>query len=578
MQLPPKSSRKISLFGMTLTADDLTVRYVPAQDTVTVSGATSFWAGDGMIFGGVAAPLGTASDPGIVVQNGSLTRLDVTLNGGFHLGGFALTANNLEVRYNGPSHQMQIGGGIDLQLTQGIHGAALLPNGGITIDTQTGAVQVHGVEVRLDLQLGAFAIHDLDIVYTNTNGVIGVAASGHVQFPVGFTIGGNFGFQGGRLTEIGLSYDAGRSPGIAVGNTGLFVTLIQAHLTNLDDPANVNVAGTLGVTCGERVTVMGTTAALFTATGQVTVNSDELNLDADVQLVGGILGTGHAGLHLNWLQGEYTADVQAELFGGIFQVGGGLNCRSDGSLRLDVSGALHLPGGLPVVGGMALADASVHLRYSPGAGAQNYVSGTASAGGVGNVTFTKYFDGTVNLSTLQNGLQDAYHFLQNGFADLRTQFQSGLRTLRETWTSGGAHLKDVWRNGLQTLHQEWQGGMQTLHQEWEGALQTWWETWGSTGNHFKQTWESAGNYTIDIWNSTGKRFTYVHANNVLTLFRDWDSYGNYFETTFSNGVRVARQRFDSFGNAIADTAAGAANTVADTAQDVVNTIAEWFGL
>src|SRR5262249_12389195 len=154
-------------------------------------------------------------------------------------------------------------------------------------------------------------------------------------------IGGSFGFQGGRLTEIGLSYDAGSSPGLAVGNTGLFVTLIQAHLTHLDDPANLNVEGTVGVTYGERVTVMGTTAALFTATGQVTVNRDQLDLDADVQLVGGVLGTGHAGLHLNWLRGEYTADVQAELFGRIFEVGGTLSFSNDGSLSLDVTGALH---------------------------------------------------------------------------------------------------------------------------------------------------------------------------------------------------------------------------------------------
>src|SRR5262249_53200201 len=161
----------------------------------------------------------------------------------------------------------------------------------------------------------------------------------------------------------------------------------------------------------ERVTVMGTTAALFTATGQVTVNRDQLDLDADVQLVGGVLGTGHAGLHLNWLRGEYTADVQAELFGRIFEVGGTLSFTTGASLSRGVTGACTLPVGLPVVGGMELANARVDLQYSPGAGAQNYVSGTASAGGLGGVTFTKYFDGTVNLSTLQNGLQDAYHFL-----------------------------------------------------------------------------------------------------------------------------------------------------------------------
>ena len=66
---------------------------------MTVYGDTSFSAGDGKMFHGVAATLGTATQPGLALEHGQLQSLDVTLNGGFQLAGFSLTANNLEVTY-----------------------------------------------------------------------------------------------------------------------------------------------------------------------------------------------------------------------------------------------------------------------------------------------------------------------------------------------------------------------------------------------------------------------------------------------------------------------------------------------
>jgi hypothetical protein len=579
----------IHLFGMTLHSKDLTVGYVKALDQVTVYGDLSFSAGDGRMFKGIAASLGTASSPGLVIQNGDLTSLDVTLNGGFQLAGFALTANNLEVRYDAPSHQMQIRGGVDVQLTPRIHGSANLTDGGITIDTRTGAVQVNGVEFMLDAQMGAFAVHDLDIKYTNTGGVIGVAASGDVTFPVGFSVGGSFSFQGGRLQEIGLRYDAGNTTGIAVGDTGMFVTHIEGRIDHLDDPTNLNVDATLGVTYGKSVTVLGKTYALFAATGHVHVNRNELDIDADVQLEGGFMGTGHAAVQLNWAQGVYSAKVNVGIYGGIFQVGGTITFRSDDSLTLDVTGGLDLPDALPVVGGMQLAGAKLHLQYSPLQGAQNYISGTASVVGVGDVTFSEDFNGNSSLNLVKNGLVDAYKYLQNGFETLHTQFNNGVALLKESWAVTGSHIKDTWNgtgryvheawvNGVQTLRQvfvgalmatqdiwdsmgdhvqdewddlgnhvkdTWFNGAQTLHQEWQGALLTMRTTWDGVGDMFRQTWDATGKHIEAYFHNGVETAEKTFQNGVIALEKDWDAAGGMVEKLFSNGVETAEKDFSN---------------------------------
>ena len=131
---------------------------------------------------------------------------------------------------------MQLQGGVEVQLSSQIQAGATLTQGGITINTSTGAVQVNGVEFKLHVQMGAFAVHDLDIRYTNTNGVIGVSASGDVTFPVGFQVGGSFAFAGGRLQEIGITYDAGSMTGIAVGDTGCSSPTLRPRLRTSTTP------------------------------------------------------------------------------------------------------------------------------------------------------------------------------------------------------------------------------------------------------------------------------------------------------------------------------------------------------
>jgi hypothetical protein len=594
----------IHLFGMTLAAKDLTVSY--SGDQVSVYGDTSFSAGDGKMFKGVAASLGDARHPGLVIAKGNLDSLDVTLNGGFQLAGFGLTAKNLEVSYSRGAHQVQIQGAVDVQLTRKIHGSANLYNGGITIDTNTGAVQVNGVEFKIDAQMGAFAVHDLDIKYANTNGVISVAASGDVTFPVGFTVGGSFAFAGGRLQEIGLKYDAGNTTGIAVGDTGLFVTHIEGRIDKLDDPTNLNVSGTLGVTYGKSVTVNGNTYALFAATGEIRVNKDELDVRAQAQLEGGFMGSGEATLQLNWAKGVYQADVILHIYGGIFNIGGTVTFTKDDTLTVDVKGSLNLPSSLPTIagvqlGGMQLAGAKLHLQYNPNPGSDNYVSGTATLPVLGDVTFTEHFDGTTELDTLKNGIMDAYHYLQNGFKDMQQEFQNGAQVLKETWDSWGNHVKETWDSwgdhvketwnnfGIDVKEtwyswgdyakDAWSGGAHYLHDVWQDGVKTIHETWDAiAGTHLKVLQDFFGG-VVGTWEQGAERMVTTLKNGIVTmeqtfekgaetvekdfqngvqtLEKDFDSAGNYVQTTFKNGVAQAQHAFNAAGQQLSDYALAA---------------------
>ena len=141
------------------------------------------------------------------------------------------------------------------------------------------------------------------------------------------------------------------------------------------------------MTYGKSVTVNGNTYALFAATGNITVNQNELTY-ATMQLEGGVMGTGTATLQLNWTTGVYQATVNVGIYGGIFNVGGTVTFTSDDTLTLDVTGVSNLPSALPVVGGMQLGNAQMQLQYNPN-GSDNYVSGSATLNGIGTVTFSK---------------------------------------------------------------------------------------------------------------------------------------------------------------------------------------------
>src|SRR5262249_47665608 len=144
-------SADFTLLGLNVHATGLTVVYAAATPTqpemVDVYGGLSVSAGSSLQ--NLQADLGTAANPGLEIVGGSLAHLNIRVTGQVNLYGLTLTAKGLTVQYDTGSHLLNIEGGATVSLGGKFSGGVNLPGGGLTIDTATGALQVHGLEFTL---------------------------------------------------------------------------------------------------------------------------------------------------------------------------------------------------------------------------------------------------------------------------------------------------------------------------------------------------------------------------------------------------------------------------------------------
>jgi hypothetical protein len=360
-------SADFKLLGLTVRATKLTVAYAAATpsspEMVEVYGQLSVSAGSAFNLG---ADLGTAANPGLELVNGQLAQLNLGVTGSFNLFGVTVAANGLTIQYDSTSHLLNIEGGATVSLGGLISGGVTLPNGGLTIDTATGALQVHGLDFRLSADFGAFAIHDLDVKYTTGAGGTSVALSGSVEIAHEFTVGGSFAISNGQLTDVALSYDATGGTGIAVGDTGAFITHIDGGIHHLNDLSKLSVDVGLGVTYGPTVSVLGHPYSLASVTGHLTVSASELVLNGNVQVLGGLYGTGTGTLTLDWGHGSYSLALDVGLYDHTIEVKGSIAILKSGELRLSAGASLNLPHTLAsFLGNQTFASANLTLDLTP---------------------------------------------------------------------------------------------------------------------------------------------------------------------------------------------------------------------
>ena len=281
---------KFQVMGITVEANHLGVDYDPADDKVSVYGG-AFVSSPGGVLGHVGAALGTDADnPGLVIWQGKVQDVDIDIDGTIKVGAMSLQAKDLTLRYDVPSGELQLVGGLGLSLAGGrIQASAELTGDGFTFDGK-GNAQVNGLKFTADADLGAVQVHNLDVEYTKAGGVW--YASGKVQVGKNIEVDGSFTIKGGKLTQIALNYN--QSPGIALGDTGLFLTHVGGSITNLDSPTNINASIDATVVFGRTVNFMGNTYSLFTAHGKVTATKDELKLDGTISMCNGYMGLGTA--------------------------------------------------------------------------------------------------------------------------------------------------------------------------------------------------------------------------------------------------------------------------------------------
>jgi hypothetical protein len=370
--------------GLGIDANNLGFDYNATANDFSLYGAVSVTTADGAL-DNLTGTLGTIDNPGLVIANGQLQSLDVGLSGSFNLFGLTATAESLTIDYSTSLHQLELSGGVGVRLTSGLVANAAIAEGGLLIDTSTGALSFdtrNGFDVRGSLALGSYGINDLDIHFADVNGQTDVTAGGTLDLGE-FSVASTLDIVGGRLNDIGVDYHS--TPGIEVGETGLFITDLNGTIDNLTDPAALVVR--LGATVEE-----GPTNALLVATGTITASANSFDLNGSVQLLGGLIQA-NADLYVSDVNGQFAAGatISTSEDNGIFQFTGALALDGSGDLTLDATATVNLPNSTPDFvreaveainnGSDQLAGVAFHLQIEPGqAAAQTYAEGDLLVG------------------------------------------------------------------------------------------------------------------------------------------------------------------------------------------------------
>lgn len=350
-----------NLKGLEIGADNLTVAYVAAavpqgQDELVIFGGLHVSAGSTLQ--NVTATLGDEGNPGLRFYGSTLESVDITLNGGFNLFGVTITPEDLHVHYE--NSQLAISGGVKAQVGQNLGGSVDFADGGITIDTQSGAVQLHNLTFHFDADLGAFKVHDLSFSYSSDGqGGYAVAASGGVDLPGGISLDAHLKMSNGHLQSLGLS----ATGAVPIGDTGLYLTGVSADLENLDNISQIIVSGSVTVTLGKPVPNVPN---IVEATGWFTVTPDDLQLGGQILVLGGYVAQGQGTLDLNWASGIYRVDVNGTLLGGIFDFDGHFIIDNAGDFTIRAQAGVTLPGDIPFIGGKHFGSIDFYMQYRPG--------------------------------------------------------------------------------------------------------------------------------------------------------------------------------------------------------------------
>lgn len=367
----------LSFLGITLEVNDFTVVYVAANSSTNTPEELAFFGSVSLqsSFVNFTTTLGTEADPGIEIANGVLENLNITLNGGFSVDDIGFSANGVAIQYNSSMNELDLSGGVTLELTRAFQISASIGGGGLMIDPSTGDLSIgpQGVSIMGSGTFGPFSIA-ANIAFSNGSSGINLSVSGDVDLPGGIDVGiKKFDIVNGQLADIGLTYSAvAPSLGIPIADTGFYVTALSGELDNLNNPSQIVVSASATVDFGAAIDLpsipgifAGGQASIVQAMGSITVSATQLDLTGNVTILGGLLGQGSASVDLNWSTGIYQVSGQFGLLDNIVTFGGSLTITNQGDIYAEAMASVNIPAQVPFIGGQSLANVDFALDYLP---------------------------------------------------------------------------------------------------------------------------------------------------------------------------------------------------------------------
>jgi hypothetical protein len=511
----------------------------------------------------VGARLGTdAGNPGLVVWEGKVEELDIGIDGTVTVGGMALTANDLTLRYDAPSGRIQVVGGLGLSLAAGkIKAAATLTGDGFTFDPASGKAVLNGLKFEADADLGAVQVHGLVVEYKTQNGRTTWFAAGSVQLAPGVEVGGAFEIVNGKLNRIALSYDKGTGLGIPILDTGLYLTHVGGDIRNLTNPSALRVSVDAEVTFGRTVRFMGTEYSIFQAKGKVTVTKDELKLDGGIKLANGYMGSGSANVDLNWAEKKYSVGYDVKMYYGTFhQVGklalDGTAISFDGKATLEAPTVIQnelKKFGLPT----EYAGAAFRVRMDPDKPAsENYAEASFDAAGF-TVTVRYDFANNMSFSIFNGALKALTKTIDAaGHAIAQTFDKAGkqvVQTVNETFKDGSVLVKRVTTEtwGTVTELADAAGKVMTRIYDEGGYLST--DTLDAAGNTAKRVTKYGAEITTELWTATGHSLERIQGDGVRFFSNQVYATGKEVQTWSRNGAAYLRVTLQGGSETVRET-------------------------
>ena len=253
----------ISIDTVTFMTNGLEFTYSAATTQFTLAGSVGLSitgiAGLSVTFGYSAGP--NSFTPGLIVANGSLQSLVMTINSNITIGSVAFMTNGLEFTYNAASTQFTLAGSVGLSIT-GIAGLSVTFGHSAGPNSFTpGLVIAHGSLQSLDMTINSnisigsvsFMTSGLEFTYRASPsqftlaGSVGVSISGIAGLSV--TFGQN---NGGRFTP-GLiisggslqSLDVTINSNISIGSVNFMTSGLE--FTYSSSPSQFSIAGKAGL-------------------------------------------------------------------------------------------------------------------------------------------------------------------------------------------------------------------------------------------------------------------------------------------------------------------------------------------
>ncbi len=372
-----------SLAGMIIEANDVGIEWdSESSELFNIYGDASLNI-DGE---SVDADFGDSEEPGIVISSSQLESFEVDVNSDLTLGNLEVIAEDVDIKYS--EGVFEVTGKITIEEVFSVSvtlGSDDAP--GLEIDVSGSAPKFKIDDLTIDIEhanLGTIDLKNFELEF-NSDGI--VESDLDVVLPSGTEIDGRISFKDvngkAELDGISVSYTATNIDDAVEIFAGVQMVYVEGSVENLTKPSDLEVSAEMDLIYGGGFSLEDEDVTLLETSASVDVNSEQLQLEADVNVGAyqdgddwkSLLGDGSITLKL-YFSGSAVTEVKIDIPSDpLVKVDAEfyLNTSGDFDGLIDVS--LYVPSSVPFIGGDKLGSVDGAIRYKADDLGASYAAG-----------------------------------------------------------------------------------------------------------------------------------------------------------------------------------------------------------